>query len=330
MGAILYEILTGRPPFLAFRAPEIIRKICEEAPTSPRRLNDEVEPGLEAICLKALEKSPLDRYPSASELAQDMQRWLADLPVRAYREPWFGRALRWARRHKSIVAAAVGLLVTATIALAVSATWVAVLRNEAEAQGQQARHAVSLLTKVADIGFDDQLDPLQTEFLEQALAYYERFASRTADDPNATRSTVEPTSKWAISNAKCVDSHNQNDTTAGRSRFSSHWPTASCWGSEATAALARSRTLLADLLVSSGAVDVEGRARVLYDQALQAQKALAIAPDATPLDHLRLGQTLKGQADMMRQTGQFRRQNPSTIKPSARVRAGAGRRSQEP
>ena len=112
-----------------------------------------------------------------------MQRRLADLPVRAYREPWSSRALRWARRHKTMVSAAAGLLVTATIALAVSATWVAVLRNEAEAQGQQARGAVLLLTKVADTGFDDQLDPLQTEFLEQALAYYERFASRIAGDP---------------------------------------------------------------------------------------------------------------------------------------------------
>ncbi len=118
LGAILYEILTGRPPFLGFRTADIIRRICQEAPTPPRKINLEVEPGLDAICLKALEKRPEDRYLSASELAQDMQRWLADEPVRAYSEPWTSRVLRWARRHKTIVAAAGGLLVTATIALA--------------------------------------------------------------------------------------------------------------------------------------------------------------------------------------------------------------------
>ena len=75
------------------------------------------------------------------------------------------------------------LLVTATVALGVSTLLVSRERNEAEAQGQQARQAVHLLTKVADIGFDDQLDPLQEEFLENALAYYEQFTGRVSRDP---------------------------------------------------------------------------------------------------------------------------------------------------
>ena len=80
------------------------------------------------------------------------------------------------------VSTAAGLLVTATVALAVSTVLITRERNEAEAQGQQARQAVNLLTQVADISFDEQLDPLQKKFLEKALAYYEKFTSRAAGD----------------------------------------------------------------------------------------------------------------------------------------------------
>ena len=183
LGAILYEILTGRPPFVAPDAYEIVRKICNEPPTPPRRIVPQIEPALEAICLKALAKSRSDRYPTAADLSQEIQRWLADEPVRSYSEPWTARAWRWGRRHRTTVAAVAALLVTATIALALSYALISVERYEAEIQGLQAHRAVTLLTKVADIGFDDKLNPLQKEFLEGALAYYNQFTSSVADDP---------------------------------------------------------------------------------------------------------------------------------------------------
>ena len=182
LGAILYEILTGQPPFKAPKAAEIIRKVCNEAPKEPRQLVPETSAALQAICLKAIHKQPAQRYATATELAQEVQRWLADEPVHAYAEPWPRRVLRWARRHRTLVSTAAGLLVTATIALAVSTVLITGERNEAEAQGQQARQAVHMLTEVADIGFDEQLDPLQKKFLEKALAYYEGFTSRAAGD----------------------------------------------------------------------------------------------------------------------------------------------------
>ena len=86
---------------------------------------------------------------------------------------------------------AAGLLITSTIALAVGTVLITREWNEAQAQrnlartqGQQARQAVHLLTKVADSGFDEQLDPLQKEFLENALAYYEQFTGHVADIPS--------------------------------------------------------------------------------------------------------------------------------------------------
>ena len=184
LGAILYEILTGRPPFIAPKTSEVIRKVCQEPPIPPRQIVPIIAPGLEAVCLKALRKEKGQRYATAAELAQEVRRWLADEPVKAYSEPWTRRAARWARRHRSSVAAAAALLITATVAMGVSTVLVSAERNEAEAQGQQARQAVHLLTKVADIGFDEQLDPLQEEFLKNALAYYEQFTSRTSRVPS--------------------------------------------------------------------------------------------------------------------------------------------------
>ena len=88
LGAILYEILTGQPPFHAKSTNELLKKVCHESPAPPRQINSEVAPALQAICLKALSKAPEQRYASAAELAQEVQCYLADEPVQAYPEPW--------------------------------------------------------------------------------------------------------------------------------------------------------------------------------------------------------------------------------------------------
>ena len=308
LGAILYEILTGRPPFVALSASEIIIKICHERPTPPRRLIPSIEPALEAICLKALSKSRADRFATAAELAQEVQRWLADEPVRTYSEPLTARAWRWGRRHRAAVAAVAALLVTATIALALSYALITVERNEAEIQELRARRAVTLLTKVADIGFDDKLNPLQQEFLEGALAYYNQFTSTVADDP-AVRlehgKVYQQTGDILRKLGRLPDSE-----SAYRKSIEFLEPLASKKSAaiEPKRALAQTRTLLADLLVRSGR-DL-GEAEPLYRDALLAQDTLAAAPTATVDDHLHLGQTLKSQGDLLRLNGQFAQAKP--------------------
>ena len=252
LGAILYEILTGRPPFVALNAAEIIRKIRHEPPTPPRRIVRQIEPALEAICLKALSKSRSDRYQTAADLAQEVQRWLADEPVRTYAEPWTARAWRWGRRHRTGVAAVSAVLVTATIALTASYALVSIERNEAEIQGLRARMAVTLLTKVADTGFDDKLNPLQKEFLEGALAYYNQFTSSVADDP-AVRlehgKVYQQTGDILRKLGRMADSE-----SAYRKSIEFLQPLAAKKSAaiEPKRALAQTRTLLADLLVRSG------------------------------------------------------------------------------
>jgi serine/threonine protein kinase/regulator of sirC expression with transglutaminase-like and TPR domain len=100
LGATLYQILTGRQPRSAKTIREILKKAKEEPPKSVRSIDPLVPKGLDAICLKAMAHTKADRYQTATELADDIQRFVASEPVSAYREGFATRAWRWAKRHR--------------------------------------------------------------------------------------------------------------------------------------------------------------------------------------------------------------------------------------
>jgi serine/threonine-protein kinase len=97
LGAILYEVLTGRPPFTGADTYEVLRRVQEEEPVPPRQCNPEVPAELEAVCLRALAKRPAERYAGAGEPAQAVQQWMAELAERKRaeqaREHFFGLSL---------------------------------------------------------------------------------------------------------------------------------------------------------------------------------------------------------------------------------------------
>jgi tRNA A-37 threonylcarbamoyl transferase component Bud32 len=100
LGAVLYELLTGRPPFVAATPLDILLQVLEREPEPPRRLNPAVHRDLEAVVLKCLAKEPGRRYESAAALAEDLDRWLAGNPVAARRLKWNERLYHWARQNR--------------------------------------------------------------------------------------------------------------------------------------------------------------------------------------------------------------------------------------
>jgi hypothetical protein len=121
LGAILYELLTGRPPFRAETPLDTLLQVLEQEPDPPRRLNPRIDRGLEAVCLKCLEKEPRRRYLSAQALADDLGRWLRGEPVRAWRAGPGARLARRVRRRPLV--AALGMLAVLTGAGALVAVW---------------------------------------------------------------------------------------------------------------------------------------------------------------------------------------------------------------
>jgi tetratricopeptide (TPR) repeat protein len=122
LGATLYCLLTGEPPFQGPDVAAALGRVRRGDFAPPARVDPGVDRALEAVCLKAMALDPAGRYPSPRALADDVERWLADEPVSVGREPLARRARRWARRHRTAVAAAAVALLASVVGLAAMAS----------------------------------------------------------------------------------------------------------------------------------------------------------------------------------------------------------------
>jgi tetratricopeptide (TPR) repeat protein len=120
LGVTLYELLVLRPAFPGSDRQALLRQIAEDQPPSPRRLSKTIPADLETIVLKAIHKSPEDRYATAQEMADDLQRFQAGQAIRARRLTPVERLTRWTARHKALVTAIVAVLALTTLGLAVA------------------------------------------------------------------------------------------------------------------------------------------------------------------------------------------------------------------
>jgi serine/threonine-protein kinase len=192
LGATLYNLVVGQPAFHG-SASEVLRQVTNHDFPPPRRANPRVPAALEAVILKAMAFHPENRYASVHELAGEIERWLADEPVLAYRESLAERAGRWMRRHRPYVSAAAALLVTAVIGLAGGLYAVNNERSRTQAQARIAEQNLDLAKAAVKECFTTATEhPLLRQarmrgvrkvLLEKALEFYEktRFAN-TADD----------------------------------------------------------------------------------------------------------------------------------------------------
>jgi eukaryotic-like serine/threonine-protein kinase len=142
LGAVLYDLLTGRPPFQGETALDTLEQVLSQEPVAVRRLQPKVPRDLETVCLKCLQKEARKRYASAAELVDDLQRFLKGEPVRARPVGAWGRLRKWARRRPAVAALSAAVLATAALGFAlVTWKWRAALHAQAEAErAQGAEH----------------------------------------------------------------------------------------------------------------------------------------------------------------------------------------------
>ena len=161
LGTVLFHILTGRPPHQA-AALESSKDFCERiagcrSPTT-RSLRSSVPRTLDAICAKAMSRYPADRYDSATDLAQEIQRYLADEPVVAYVESWPERFVRWLRRHRRWALASATAVCLVAVVSGVAAVWI----NQARQQESRQRRRAEAAQIVADASRAEAVQHFQT------------------------------------------------------------------------------------------------------------------------------------------------------------------------
>ncbi len=192
LGATLYCLLTGRPPFDGDDVAGVLRKVQWGEFVAPRQLDSAIDPALEAVCLKAMTFAPLERYATGRALADDIERWTAGQPVSAWQEPLSRKVRRWAKRSRSAVAALVASVLVAIASSAYIRTVQA--RAKAELTSAQARQKQRLELALNAIKLfhgelneqpqlsERQFDRLRTRLLADAAELYGRLEALVYDD----------------------------------------------------------------------------------------------------------------------------------------------------
>lgn len=212
LGATLYEMATQVPAFPGDDMIEVLRQVQSQEPIHPHRHDPHIPRDLETIILRAIRPRSCDRYPTAADLADDLQRFVAGRPIRAHGVRRHERMIAWARRHRgltlSLMAAWVCLLVssitTTVLVMRAQARTIAAL-NKSEDHYRQARSILDTLgassaKRLADI---PAADSVRQDILAQTIDYYEQFIASSVSDPllrhDVARTRLEIASLTALS-----------------------------------------------------------------------------------------------------------------------------------
>jgi serine/threonine protein kinase/tetratricopeptide (TPR) repeat protein len=155
LGAVLYQLLTGQPPFAGGTTYETIKLLLDTEPRQLRLLNPKIDRDLSTICLKCIEKDPKRRYSSALALAEDLERWLKHEPILARRIGPFTRGVKWVRRNPTSA-----LLAASLVALAAAAGWIL-------SKSELIQHP--LTTGIAVLPFENLSDEKENAFFADGV-----------------------------------------------------------------------------------------------------------------------------------------------------------------
>jgi eukaryotic-like serine/threonine-protein kinase len=214
LGATLYELLTLQPAFAETDRSELLKQIAFEEPQPLCKIDRRIPAELETIVLKAMGKNPEERYQTSQLLADDLQAFLVNLPIKAKPPTFFARAKKWSQRHKAIVASTfVSVVVLAILSfgvLAASNLSIAAERNEKASALRRADHNFQLVLVVIERLFDrvgnqrladvPQMEQLRREFQNDALDFYERLLRENPNDVKAQFATARAYSRVGMLN----------------------------------------------------------------------------------------------------------------------------------
>ncbi|MBL8821818.1 MAG: protein kinase [Planctomycetia bacterium] len=179
LGAVLYTLLTGRPPFRSESPLQLVTLMLQDEPVSPRRLNPAVSRDLETICLHALHKNPSDRYQNAGELVEECKRLLAGQPILARPTPLWKRGWLWARRRPGMAIMGAVLLATIITSLvAIGFYW----RKAFISLETAKKSAVQIIEHAMSISKVPGMQRAQVELLRQAIASFDPVVRELQDE----------------------------------------------------------------------------------------------------------------------------------------------------
>jgi len=194
LGAVLYQLLTTRPPFVAETLTQTLRLVAEGEAVRPRLLNPGAPRDLETICLKCLEKEPRRRYPSADELAKDLGRFLSNHPIAARPTTQLERAWRWCSRNRAIATAgsvALTLFLIVGIGSPIAAICINRERQQAEANRRKAEEE-GARAKLAEKEARDRGNEMRRNLYAAEM----NMANQVLDLVNGVRRIASVVSRW--------------------------------------------------------------------------------------------------------------------------------------
>jgi serine/threonine protein kinase len=213
LGAILYEMLTGRPPFKGETLLETLHQVGSIEPVPVRRLQPKVSADLETICLKCLQKDPIRRYENAEALAEDLRRFLASEPIRARPVVPAERVWRWCRRKPAVATLTLTLVLSVVVGfVTVTGLWIQAQqeRDRAERNFRRALQAVeSYLTSVGESTElkAQGLEKLRQRLLASAREFYEGFVRERRGDVQVRQELGKAYGRLAYISAQLGEHH---------------------------------------------------------------------------------------------------------------------------
>lgn len=224
LGAILYSLVTGRPPFQAAHIVETLRQVIDDQPVEPRALNPEVDRDLETICLKCLAKEPSHRYQRAVELSEELDRYLAGKPIVARSITRRERLWRWCRRNRLMAAMITTAALSLLLGTGISIYFAVLAQRRAEHAERGTQVALTSLRSVIDtvqhqLRYIPAAQQIRRNLLREAMTSLQQVSGQVQTQSQVDHQTAKALVDLARLAVELGDEEGMNSSAMAESNF---------------------------------------------------------------------------------------------------------------